>query len=249
MSEWNDRVLILRVGHFHESDLWLKVISVTRGLATLFAFGGARSKRRFCGCLDVFNTLACRIKSSRNGAYLNLEEAELLSGPNKLRADWRGMGVAANCLRFMEALSIGDENAGECFGLLEGLRELLEASRATHAWIPVYFRLKVAAAIGFAPDFHVCPMCGDRPPFGFFSPEEGRLYCESCSRQQGKGMTRTLLNQEILKFLRSLLRDSPQNWPPLDLDPQDARVCARVADDFARFHLGLVWDNGFFRAV
>ncbi len=49
MREWIDYALVLRIGHFRENDLWLKLLCRKRGLLTLFAFGGSKSKRRFCG--------------------------------------------------------------------------------------------------------------------------------------------------------------------------------------------------------
>ena len=78
MTEWADHALVLRIGHFRESDLWLKMLCRKHGLLTLFAFGGSRSRRRFCGCLDVLNSLHCRVKTSGRGGFLNLEEAVLL---------------------------------------------------------------------------------------------------------------------------------------------------------------------------
>ena len=79
--EWTDQALVLRMGAFRESDIWLKLLCREHGLLTLFAFGGSRSRRRFCGCLDVLNSLQCRVRSSKDGRFLNLEEAALLQDP------------------------------------------------------------------------------------------------------------------------------------------------------------------------
>ena len=37
MTEWADHALVLRIGHFRESDLWLKMLCRKHGLLTLFA--------------------------------------------------------------------------------------------------------------------------------------------------------------------------------------------------------------------
>ena len=39
--EWTDQALVLRMGAFRESDLWLKLLCREHGLLTLFAFGDA----------------------------------------------------------------------------------------------------------------------------------------------------------------------------------------------------------------
>lgn len=99
--EWADQAVVLRIGHFRESDLWLKLLCRGRGLLTLFAFGGSRSRRRFCGCLDVLNTLQCRVKTSGRENFLNLEEAVLLSGAavpaRQLAAHGAGRQLPALC--------------------------------------------------------------------------------------------------------------------------------------------------------
>ena len=53
--EWSDTALVLGVGRFRESDLWLRMLTRRHGIVSAFAFGGSRSRKRFCGCLDLFN--------------------------------------------------------------------------------------------------------------------------------------------------------------------------------------------------
>ena len=116
--EWTDTALVLRVGRFRETDLWLRLLSCHRGVFSAFAFGGSRSRRRFCGCLDLLNTVSCRVKSTRNGSYLALQEGVLIRGPRRLRSDWRRLGIAMNCARFLETLGVTREGASAAFALL-----------------------------------------------------------------------------------------------------------------------------------
>ena len=109
--EWTDTALVLHVGRFREADLWVRLLAPGQGLVTAFAFGGSKSRRRFTGCLDVFNLIRTRASFSRNGLFLNLQEATLLEGPERLRADWRRQGIAANCIRFVEALGVPPDGA------------------------------------------------------------------------------------------------------------------------------------------
>lgn len=117
-KEWKGPCQVLRLGHFGECHLWLRMLMADVGVTTVFAFGGAKSVKRFCGCLDVFNELSCRIGITRGRDFMVLEEASLIAAPIRLRADWRRMGLASNCLRFTEAVAMGGENAGECFALV-----------------------------------------------------------------------------------------------------------------------------------
>lgn len=252
MNEWQDEAVVLRMGHFRESDLWLRLLCRGRGALTLFAFGASRSRRRFCGCLDVFNTLQCRVRVSGRGDFLNLEEAALLRAPRSLRADWRRMGLAANCLRFLEALGVDGEAAPESFALLEDLREMLEAGRPVPALLALFFRLRLAGALGFAPNLGQCGLCGaEVEERASFVVDEGLLLCPRCRAERPLAETRYCVEvtRRGLDVLRAVQQTFPSAWPAEALPAPERRACARLIDGFVQYHLGLAWENGRFRRV
>lgn len=252
MSEWQDEAVVLRMGHFREADLWLRLLCRSRGALTLFAFGASRSRRRFCGCLDVFNTLQCRVRVSGRGEFLNLEEAALIRGPRGLRADWRRMGLAANCLRFLETLGVDGEAAAESFALLEDLREVLEEGQPVPALLPLFFRLRLAGALGFAPNLGHCGVCGaEIRGEASFVVDEGILLCPACRRARPLAETRYCVDIPArgLDVLRAVQQSFPSAWPAEALPYAERRACARLIDGFVQYHLGLAWENGRFRRV
>ena len=252
MREWLDEAVVLRMGHFREADLWLRLLCRGRGALTLFAFGASRSRRRFCGCLDVFNTLHCRVRVSSRGDFLNLEEAALLRGPRGLRADWRRMGLATNCLRFLEALGVDGEGAPESFALLEDLREMLEEGRAVPQLLALFFRLRLAGALGFAPNLGRCGVCGaEVGEKASFVVDEGLLLCPSCRAARALAETRYCvdISRRGLDVLRAVQQSFPSAWPAEALPAAERRACARLIDGFVQYHLGLAWENGYFRRV
>lgn len=250
MSAWREDALILRCGHFREADLWLRVLLKHRGLQTIFAFGGAKSLRRFCGCLDQLNTIDCSIKESRNGEYFNLQEARLIAAPINLRTNWRAMGLAANCMKFMEACGIGPESAHECFLLMEDLRSLLEEK--VSGLIPLFFRLRLAASLGYAPDFEYCAKCGaSLQKTACFKIDAGQTICASCNQSAGFINRRRELNLSpaALDVLQKVQHNLPRSWPLTANTDADLRQASQAIDGFIQFHLGLEWDNGNFRRI
>lgn len=251
MAEWKEQAIILRLGHFREYDIWIRALLKNRGLHTLFAFGGAKSRRRFCGCLDQLNTIDCRIRVSRNGEYLNLEEAALAAGPRKLRGDWRALGAATNCLRFAEACGIGPESAPECFAIMEAARDLFERREPAPPLAPILFRLRFAAALGYAPDFKTCGCCGHEiAAWGYFLIDAGKVVCPACLA--GLDYAQKRHGMRLARPTLDLLQKTRQNfplWTPREESGADFRQAGRAIDAFTQFHLGLEWDNGTFRRI
>lgn len=246
MQEWKGEALVLQLGIFRESDVWLKLLCKGYGLFTVFAFGGMRSIRRFCGCLDTLNTLLCHIRASGRREYLCLEEASLVESPKNLRQDWRQMGIAANCMRFMQALPIDAENSIACYELLQELKKLLCGSSTPDFLLPFLFRLRLAALLGFAPQFERCAVCGHAPrPNPVFDIKAGLIYCDTCAgeRVRSQGIR---LTARCLLFLNSIINSSPGYWPRANFGWDEQSACKRLIDGFTQYHLGIEpGDHGF----
>lgn len=207
--EFSDRTIILRVGGFREADLWVRLLSASRGVFSAFAFGGSHSRRRFSGCLDLFNEVLFQVKSSARGPYMILQEGLLLNGPKRLRTDWKRMGMAVNCSLFIEAFcSAFPEPAGSTASrgrnesdkltsavqnepaipsgmhrLFSELLQLLETAPEVPALLPVFFRARLACDQGYGIQTARCACCGvsldTLDTATLYS--SGELLCASCA--------------------------------------------------------------------
>lgn len=252
MMEWSDTGLVLHVGHFRESDLWLRVLTCQHGLVSVFAFGGSRSRRRFCGCLDVCNELQIRTKSTRNGRYLSLQEGLLLNGPRRLRTDRNRLGMFMNCVRFVETLGVPPDSSPHVFLDLKGLLHLLENAESLFPGLPVFFRLRLASGLGYAPAFSGCAACGRQSLDGAsFLVPDGILMCASCAIKKD-GIHGISFSARALEILQRVQGESPLDWDFCGKsggaeESGDYRSCVRAIESFVQYHLGIVWENGRFR--
>lgn len=246
--EWSDTALVLHVGRFREADMWLRLLSKHRGIFTVFAFGASRSRKRFCGCLDLLNTVNCRVKATRNGSYLALQEGVLLKGPQKLRTDWGRLGMIMNCVRFTEAMDIGREGGSSAFALLTEVMALLEDEKPISPLLPLLFRLRLASEQGFAPSFDYCGQCGSIiEDYATFLVNEGELRCPQCVDRQGAYAVN--IPQGGLELLRNVQNAPSVTWNADTLTLTEKRACARAIDGFVQYHLGIAWENGRFTKV
>lgn len=260
---------MLGVGRFRETDMWVRLLTKGHGVVRAFAFGASKSRRRFSGCLDLLNILRVRATVSGNGKFLNLEEGVLLQGPRRLRTDMSRLGMAVNCVRFLEAMDVppdfgqgmgnelqvantaGAEVMSGAFELMRSLCTRLEAEEGVSDVLPALFRLRLASDQGFAPSFSQCSGCGRElaGQGGFFSVAEGALVCTQCAPSGRNGVHGVYVSGAALDSLATVQATLPETWTPECLTPQERRECARLVDAFVQYHLGLTWDRGRFRRL
>jgi DNA repair protein RecO (recombination protein O) len=251
--EYSDRVVILRVGKFRETDLWVRFLSPSRGILSAFAFGGTRSRRRFTGCLDLFNDVLLQLKSTRGGQYLALQEGVLMKGPARLRRDWRRLGLAMNCLKFLEAFGVGQDGAGAAHTLFCGTLTLLEESERLPEQLPFWFRARLAFEQGYALDCVHCASCGailSEQAHCFFAVTDARFYCPCCAPRHTGGTF--FLRRETLDALAYVQENPPSLWPagpPACLGFAERKESVRMIDAFIQRHVGLSWSSNKFSRV
>lgn len=249
--EWTDDAFVLHVGRFREADLWVRLFTRKQGILTAFAFGGSRSLRRFCGCLDICNCIVCRVKSTK-ASWLALQEASLLQGPRRLRADMPRLGLAVNCLRFLEALEVRGEGSLKAFALTGEILQLLEEAPSVPPLLAPFFRLRIASDQGFAPDFAACAHCGREAEqetgdaIWQFVVDRGTVLCPSC---RSSGRYTLDISPSALFCLLGVQRGAPEAWEGARLTAAEIRQCGRIVDAFIQYHPGIAWADGRFRKV
>ncbi|MDR3641388.1 MAG: DNA repair protein RecO [Humidesulfovibrio sp.] len=256
--EFTEKALVLRVGRFRENDVWVKLFCAGRGVITAFAFGGSRSRRRFCGCLDQLVLASFRVGTSRRGSYQVLQEGALLHAFPGLRKDPRKLGLVAHCLKFVEAVQVDPSGARPVFDLLLETLATLESGAVGAEMLPLLFKAKLTFEQGLSPDLALCVRCG-RPAWDHdcaqegvvaadhrlaFSVERGGLVCGLCGDVQAEPLC--LGSVRVLEWIG---KSRPADWPKLALEPDMRRELGRVVDRFVAWHLGLRWENGTYRKI
>lgn len=234
MMEWSETVLLLRVGTLREADCWVRFFSPTHGLLTAFAFGGRRSRRRFGGCLDPLDRVHFAMAWERRNRYLVLREGTLVERFGRVKGDLDRLGMASNCLRFVEGLCIPPDGAAFVHqALVESLR-LFDGEGGVSRFFPVLFRAHVIFGMGFAPKLDVCGRCGADPGRrSAFSIPKGMVLCRRCAGVQ-RG-----ISPATIAFLRSIAQPLPAPWATEELPPVVREETWYLVDHFLRWHVDL----------
>ena len=247
-EEFSEKVIILRIGRFKEADCWVRFFSPSKGQCTAFAFGGLKSKRRFCGCLEALNYILAHVSSSKKKGYLCLNESILLQRFSAMQKNPLRMGMAVNCIKFLEAAHIGFENAFQAFELLHStLKVLLDPSPLPDLF-PLLFRAKLTCDYGYHPDFINCSQCGQQVETGqrlYFFPESGSCVCFSCSGKKANG---NIISGQTLILLDNLMQSNPTGWQEQNIPDNIRGECFAVLDNLVQYHTGLIWNGNHFKS-
>ncbi|SHN50300.1 DNA repair protein RecO [Desulfovibrio litoralis] len=270
---FSDEAVVLSLGRFRESDLWLRLLSPTRGIFTVFAFGGSKSRKRFCGCLDILNKLSISVSQSKKGEYLCLDEAVLRSGPLNLRSDFKRLGIVMNTLKFLEAFGVSSDSALNSFTLFNELLLLSEDEKQMPELFPLLFRLRLAFDHGYSINLESCGNCQSllkkqaktqrecdveymsnlaydltyKQESCYLLASEGQVFCEACaSKIPVSGGTLSRLSTQSLHFLHLIKTLPLSDWHYFQFDSLTRRELSRSIDAFIEYHVGLRWHNGRF---
>lgn len=247
--DFTEKGLVLKVGRFREADAWVRFLSPGRGVLQAMAFGGMRSKKRFSGCLDPFNHVLFTIGTSKAGQYLDLREGVLLHAFSGIKKDNARLGPASSCLKFVEAVTKGQQESRVVYDLLlETLRLIENMDHGFHD-IPVLFRAKLAFEQGYRPELERCAGCGagqatfDKP---VFFVEKGQVLCPRCV-PENEASASLPLSWGALRTLKFVLDNPPPMWTRLSVDSVVRDQAYRAVDRFLAYHLDVTLENGNFR--
>ena len=248
-----EKALVLKVGRFREADVWVRMLTPTRGVFNAFAFGGSRSRRRFVGCLDPLSHVLFTIGTNRTGTYTVLNEGSLLHNFPTIRKESSRMGLAVNCMKFIEAVEVEPSDGGAAYTLLLETLTMLEEGGGSADFVPWFFRAKYAFVMGYDPDFLVCGSCGKAvgSEKGYqFGVERGQVVCPTClsGGKPLEGLARPI-SAGALRAMDWIQHSTPADWATVSMDMDIRRQCSQLVELFVAFHLGLSWDNGMYKKV
>ncbi|WP_018123567.1 DNA repair protein RecO [Desulfovibrio oxyclinae] len=249
-----EKAIVLKVGRFREADAWVRILTPTHGIFNAFAFGGLRSRRRFTGCLDTLNHVLFSIAANKTGTYYSLEEGSLIHGFQEVKKNPAVQGLAVNCVQFVRML---DPSPGQdsriVYDLLLETLEMLEEKLPSGDMVPFLFRAKAAFDLGYRPAFDICASCG-REAEGMRAPlvsvESGQVFCAACQsrRKAVDGVVRRV-SPGVLRSLEWIRNSRPADWARLGMTADVARQSRRLIEAFVAYHLGLQWENGYYKKV
>jgi len=197
--------VVLRTWPFGESDKIVSFLTETHGKLTGIAKGAKRSRKRFANSLEPFSLVNLRFQDRAHSHLSFILASELLLGYKHLITSLEKISVASYLVEITDGL-IGEreENRLVYRHLKDGLVHL--EKQAMSLTFLTSFELKLLRLAGYQPLLDSCRRCGKERWHSctmrwHFSPRDGGILCDSCSRLRREIFP---LSAATLEFLTKL---------------------------------------------
>ena len=199
------QAIVLRTRPFGESDKIVSFLTENHGKLTGIAKGAKRSRKRFVNSLEPFSLVNLRFQDHTHNNLAFIQASDLLLGFKHLMTSLEKISCASYLVEITDGL-IGEreENRLVFQHLKDGLTQLEETMSLTFI---TFFELKLLKLAGYQPLLDSCRRCGkgyrDQCAVGWhFSPRDGGILCELCSRFRKEIFPLSAATLEILQNLQ-----------------------------------------------
>jgi DNA repair protein RecO (recombination protein O) len=230
--------IVLRTWPFGESDKIVSFLTENHGKLTGIAKGAKRSRKRFVNSLEPFSLVNLRFQDRAHSNLAFIIASDLAFGFKHLLTSLEKISFASYLVEITDGL-IGEreENRLVFRHLKDGLTHL--DARSTSLTFLTSFELKLLKLAGYQPLLDSCRHCGKErcdqcPTRWHFSPRDGGILCESCSRLRKEIFS---LSEATLEMLTNLQEE--KSMPAYDVSPPTGvlKEIRSVVVRFIEFHM------------
>ncbi len=199
--------VVLRTWPFGESDKIVSLFTENYGKLIGIAKGAMRSRKRFVNSLEPFALVNLSFQDRPHSNLAFILSADLISGFRQLATTLERISYASYLVEITDGLCAEREDNTEVFHhLKDGLGYLAE--NGTSLRFLTSFELKLLRLTGYQPILDTCKKCHkDRVEAAVsrwhFSPLDGGILCDSCSRSCREILPLSSAAVEILMALQS----------------------------------------------
>jgi DNA repair protein RecO (recombination protein O) len=232
------QAVVLRSRPFAESDKIVSFLTENYGKITGIAKGAKRSRKRFVNSLEPITLVNLHFHDPPHSSLAFIQASDLLLSFHKLVTSLEKISFASYLVEITDGL-IGEreENRLVFQHLRDGLHHIEESG--TSLKFLTWYELKLLRLTGYQPALENCKLCGQdlhavAAARWHFSPCDGGILCESCSR-----VRRDLLPLAVtaLEALRDLQAEKCMMPSRISLPSSMVREIRSAVLRFIQFHM------------
>jgi DNA repair protein RecO (recombination protein O) len=197
--------IVLRARPYGESDKIVSFLTEYFGKLTGIAKGALRSRRRFVNSLEPFSLVRLHFHEGAHSNLTFIAGADLLFSLRRVASSLERISYASYLVEITDGLiSEREENSAVFEHLRDGLRYVEETG--TSLRFLTHYELKLLHLVGYRPALNDCKRCGkirQKARQWHFSPADGGVLCDSCSRLRREVLPLGHLAADMLSKLQT----------------------------------------------
>lgn len=188
---------VLRRFNLGEADRIITLITPDHGKLKVVARGVRRMKSRLAGHLELFSHVTLQVAVGKSLDVVT--GAQLIEAPPEF--DYDQLASAYLYAQMLDKLIDEDNMPQDAYTLTQMSLEDLVGQGASNLG-ELYFKLRLAAILGYQPGLTACVRCGANGPDHryFFEPSLGGIVDEACKLPGGLAMSK-----DAIKLWRAIL--------------------------------------------
>jgi DNA repair protein RecO (recombination protein O) len=200
--------IVLKTTPFGEADLIVTYLTESHGIIKTFAKSPRKTKSRFGSSLEPLTYSRIAFWGKEDAALPRLTQSDIVYSFSSLRNSLKCFLPAAEMIELTLTFVAEKDANSKVYALLMNTLRALEADCSARL-LPVYYKLKLLAIVGYLPGLSGCGRCGKAGNEFYLS--HGTVLCGGCSKGNessfriSPGMTRlcgSLLEWSISKLNR-----------------------------------------------
>jgi DNA repair protein RecO (recombination protein O) len=231
--------ILLRRVAFGDDDLILTFFSLTHGKISLIAKSARKSRKRFCGAMDLFSARNI-VFTTGKGRLPILQEATVKHPFSQIRTQFKKTAYASYFAEIIHNWMEPDVAQPRAFDLLYQVLDRLDRNDLPDELLRIVFQMTLMIISGFSPNFSTCCLChtemdclnGCRIGISF---AKGGLLCSDCN---SAAPPTVYLSRGTIKQLQWMGCGNWNKIARVRLSTQSIQESLCFLEAFVPYHLG-----------
>jgi len=240
MSTYSTPAILIRRVDYGDYDLILSFLTRDKGKISVIAKSAKRSKKRFGGILELFNSLDIVVGRGRGKGLSILQEASLIHPLFSSGADILKTAYASYWAELVHTWVEEGEVQPETYDLLTYALKELDCGAISCDVLSVIFQMKFLSLSGFCPNLSHCSTCRtgmDATPCSRMNIDlsKGGVVCESCAPFETENRC---LSKGAIKQLQWIGGNGVHKAARIRFSKQALGESLQFLESFVPYHLG-----------
>ena len=239
ISSFTTSAILLKRINFGDYDLILTIFTQTQGKITVIAKSARKSRRRFCGAIDLFSLSQLVFKQGR-GRLPALQEASVLYPFSHIRSDIIKTAYACYFAEIVHHWMEPNAVQTQVFDLLYQVLDRLDSSRLPDEILSIVFQMALLTFSGISPCLDTCCLC--HAEMNRLNENrirvnitKGGIICNSCGRDSAPGL---YLSRAAIKQLQWMECGNWNKISRIRFSSGFIQEALKFLEVFVPYHLG-----------